>query len=138
MDQGKSTGDPSFDIKDPKVVGAVIKWDAAFRNNADGVKNPQGADPDLDLAHELLGHGHQATVRQLDTRPQAYIEGVERFPIIENDAQRMSNRVATATNRWDMIRSTYTIPRVVDGEFKKIAYPIDPKQVIQWNKNKKY
>lgn len=133
-----SVADEDFNIKNPKIVGAVVKWDAMWRDKANGVKNPQGADSDLGLAHELLGHGLQAMVRQLDTKPQAYIVGVGRFPVIENDAQHISNRVATATNRGDMIKPVYIMWKTVDGANKRIAYPIDPNQVIQWNKNMKY
>ncbi len=134
----KSVDDAGFNIKDPNVVGAVITWDPSTRNTGDNVKNPAGADADLDLAHELLGHGFQATVRQLDKNDDAYVPGDGHFPKIENDAQNISNKVATATGRNDMIRTTYTIPRIVDGENRRIHYHIDPKQAIQWDKNKKY
>jgi hypothetical protein len=35
------------------------------RDRVDGIQKLKGADPLLTLAHELVGHGFQANVRQL-------------------------------------------------------------------------
>jgi|GEM_PF-1171043 len=134
----KSTGDKDFDIKNPNVIGAVVKWDPNTRSTGDNVRNPNGADADLELAHEFLGHGFQATVRQLDIKPQTYKDGEGNFPTIENDAQNISNRVARATHRADMVRPTYTMVKMVDDAPKKLQYSIQPEEAIKWNRNKKY
>jgi hypothetical protein len=53
----KSVNDADFNINNPKIVGVEVNWNEIARNFSDAVKNKNGADPDLELAHELLGHG---------------------------------------------------------------------------------
>jgi len=149
--------DKDVDITNPNIIGAVIQWNPDVRNTL-GV--PGGADPDLDLAHELLGHGFQATVRNLRTVDQLddhnpddfvqspdYPDGKKRgkLSIYENDAQAIRNRVAVATGRRNMVSAIYksdaTAKKYGDTEAVKqtrFIYIIDPNRLIQWNRNRKY
>jgi RHS repeat-associated protein len=135
----KSVSDKDFDIKDPRINGVVVSWNEDFRNQADGVKSKTGADPDLDLAHELLGHGFQAMTKELDNpnNPRmVYSDGAGFFPRQENDAQLIRNKVAMSTGRYNMLAPTYTYDK--NPIQQRVAYPLVPTEIIKWNHNKKY
>jgi RHS repeat-associated protein len=135
----KSVTDQDFNINDPHITGVVVNWNESFRNSADGVKSQSGADPDLELAHELLGHGFQAMIRQLDNPDnpvKIYKEGSGWFPRQENDAQLIRNKVAIATKRFNMVAPTYTYEKNIAQT--RVAYVLVPSEIIKWNKGKKY
>jgi len=143
-----------IDVNSPDVVGAVIKWDPNFRNMESLLPKTHGTDPDLDLAHELLGHGFQATIRNLRTPSQlddhndndfVQTPGVGKLSIYENDAQAIQNRVAVGSGRSNMVVPIYTTDgtsnyfgRDINRQNTRFTYTIDPKRLIQWDRNKKY
>ena len=138
----------------PNVVGIQVSWDPNSRQTANGVQNSNGADPILSLAHELVGHGFQATVRQITPRsingsiqtPEGYLRATEA------DAQSMWNRVANATGRTDMTVTSYTATRKFDASgntivdeqgrpanVSRVAYTLPtPPYQINWNRTRKY
>ena len=150
MNDGSQKATSDQDGTSPNVIGIKVSWNAASRQTANGVSNPNGADPVLSLTHELLGHGFQATVRQLTPRnitgsietPQGYLRATEA------DAQSMWNRAANATGRTDMTVTGYTAIRLFnkDGTTStqrsqgRTTYtlPTNPPYQIKWNKTRKF
>jgi RHS repeat-associated protein len=154
MKDGSTKKTDQISGSDPSVVGIRVSWDPTTRQTANGVKNSNGADPVLTLAHELVGHGFQGTVRQITPRsingsiqtPEGYLRATEA------DAQSMWNRVANATNRSDMAVTGYTALRkfdangntIVDAQGRpanvsRVTYTLPtPPYQINWNRNRKY
>jgi RHS repeat-associated protein len=137
----------------PDIVGVVVNWNSKHRSTMNGVQNPNGSDPVLTLAHELVGHGFQATVRKLTPYTAipvtlAYNEDKGYLRTTEADAQSMRNRVANATGRTDMIVDSYKslsrygsnghfIPNSGRGKGWEWILP-DPPVEISWDKTRKY
>jgi hypothetical protein len=154
MKDGSTKKTDAISGSDPNVAGIRVSWDPSSRQTANGVKNPNGADPLLSLSHELVGHGFQGTVKQITPRsingsiqtPEGYLRATEA------DAQSMWNRVANATGRTDMRVTSYTALRkfdangntVVDGQGRpanvsRVAYTLPtPGYQINWNRKGKY
>jgi RHS repeat-associated protein len=123
--QGKETliDAQKADWTSKSIKGMVIKWDMHGRNEADGTL--QSRDPDIGLAHELLGHGVQGMTKQLKFNDYNS----------ENDARVIQNRVATASGRSKQTVQTVTLQ---NPDYTRNVQPINPLKTISWNKNKKY
>ena len=153
MKDGTRKETSSQDGTSSNVIGIAVKWDPNYRQGAetgvDGIQKLKGADPLLTLAHELVGHGFQANVRQLTPRningsiqtPEGYLRATEA------DAHSMWNRVANATGRTDMTVTGYTAIRLFspNGETSpeksrgRTTYSLpDPSYQIKWNRGRKY
>jgi RHS repeat-associated protein len=147
----KSTNDQDGTIA--SVIGIVVTWDPSFRQGegtgTNGIKNPSGADPVLELTHELVGHGFQATVRQLTPRSINATVPTSIGPLraTEADAQSMWNRFANATGRTDMTVDSYRFNSKFDSKGERVpnsggrySYPLptNPPYQIKWNKTRKY
>jgi len=127
----------NFDEKTGELTWSNTKNSIMLNNGGDiekpGPLSKTQTDPDIDLAHELLGHGYQyekgvLNHDRMEPFHNAQFQIVGFAEKVEADATNIANRVALSTGRPQMVQPVY-IERLKghDGDVPTFLYHLIPR-----------